>query len=117
MPLRTALVALAGLLLPVGLGLAMYFSSAGAIGASPPALPASLTVGRPAATTTAPAKERTKKRDRPAATTAVDDHGDRCSEPEHVNDPECVPGDDDNSGSGSNTGPGSDSSGPGSGDD
>jgi hypothetical protein len=116
MPLRTALLAVAGLVLPVGLGLAIYFSSAGAIGASPPALPASLTVGRPAATTTA--QERKKKRDRPAttATTTVDDHGGRCSEPEHLNDPECLSGDD-NSGSGSNSGPGSDSSGPGSGDD
>jgi hypothetical protein len=111
-PLRTVLLTLAGLALPVGLALAVYLSSAGTIAARPASLPvASETIGHPSH----PAKERANKRreDKPKSDSTTgattDDHGGTTTEDRSGS------GGDDNSGPGSSgSGSGSDNSGPGS---
>ena len=78
---RLFLVGLVGLSLPVGLALAVYLTSAGALASSEPL--ARVPTGTLAQPSTPP----------PARTTTTDDGprgSDRCGEPEHRLDPECT---------------------------
>ena len=129
---RPLLLALAGLLLPIGLALGIYLTSAGSLAAVPTVIEPPAQVARGTSTAT---QETTSTESTPTETTAGDDDEDvsgKCDEPEHRLDPECDPrnASDDSSGpgSGSNSGSGSsgsgssgsgggDSSGHGSGDD
>jgi uncharacterized membrane protein YgcG len=117
--LRTTLLALLGLALPVGLALAVYLSSADTITAAPVALPpAAETIAQPSARPNAQPKRVTKK-DRsqttqPSGTTStVDDHGGATST-DGLGGNSGPGGGGDSSGSGSS---GSGSSGSGSSDD
>jgi hypothetical protein len=124
---RPLLLALAGLLLPIGLALGIYLTSAGSLAAVPTVIDPPAQVARGTST----AQETSSTESTPTETTAGDDDrdagvSDKCDEPEHRLDPECDPRNarDDSSGpgSGSNSGSGSndsggDSSGHGSGDD
>jgi hypothetical protein len=113
--LRTVVVAIAGLALPVGLALAVYLASAGTIAARPPAVDFSgQQIGQPSAPDKAAKKPSAPRMEKAAgtgtgtsATGTTEDHGAATST-------------EDNSGPGGgasdNSGP-SDSSGPGSGSD
>ena len=108
--LALVLVALA---FPVGLALAVYLTAAPSWAAEP--VPAAITQRAIAE----PNSTKTERRE-PQQTTTDRSGSDRCLEPEHRLDPECISGsgsgsdDGDSSGSGS-SGSGSDNSGPGSG--
>lgn len=127
---RTLLLALAGLAFPVGLGLAVYVTSASSLAAVPTVISAPEQIAR-SATQTEPTTNPST-----APTTTDDDRDEprnedlpgKCRDPDHALDPDCDPptADDDSSGPGSgsddssgsdNSGSGSDSSGRGSGDD
>jgi uncharacterized membrane protein YgcG len=128
---RTLLLALVGLAFPVGLGLAVYVTSASSLAAVPTVISAPEQIGR-SATQTEPTTSSST-----APTTTDDDRDEprnedlpgKCKDPDHALDPDCDPptadddssgpgsGSDGSSGSGSNSGSGSDSSGRGSGDD
>ena len=114
---RPLLLALAGLLLPIGLALGIYLTSAGSLAAVPTVIEPPAQVARGTSTAT---QETTSTESTPTETTAGDDGRDadvsgKCDEPEHKLDPECDPRNarDDSSGPGS--GSDSDSSGQGSG--
>lgn len=130
---RPLLLALAGLLLPIGLALGIYLTSAGSLAAVPTVIDPPAQVARGTSTAT---QETSSTESTPTETTAGDDDrdagvSDKCDEPEHRLDPECDPrnarddssgpGSGSNSGSGSSgsgsSGSGDDSSGHGSGDD
>jgi hypothetical protein len=120
--LRTTLLALLGLALPVGLALAVYLSSAGTITAAPVALPpaAGETIAQPSERP----KRRETKRDPSQATqpsggtSTVDDHGGATTTDNHGGNSGPGGGDDSRSGSSGSGSSGSGSSGSGSsGDD
>ena len=116
--MRAGIVALVlvALAFPVGLALAVYLTAAPSLAAEP--VPAAITqraIAEPSSTST-------ERRESRKQTTTDRSGSDRCLEPEHRLDPECLSGsgsgsdDGDSSGSGSdNSGPGSDNSGSGSG--
>jgi hypothetical protein len=119
MSAKALLLALAGLLLPVGLALGVYLSSAGSLAAVPTVIEPPIHLARGATTAETTGPETT-----PTETTGGDDDRrnedlpGKCRDPEHQLDPDCDPRtaeDDDSSGSGS--GSDDDSSGPGSGSD
>jgi hypothetical protein len=116
--LRTVLTAIAGLALPVGLALAVYFASAGTIAATPASVDVSAQRIAQPSSPKAEKRETRKERnsDSDSGTTTSDDHG---GETEPRDDHGGSSGSDsDNSGSGSlNSGSGSSNSGPGGGDD
>jgi hypothetical protein len=125
---RALLLALAGLLLPVGLALGVYLTSAGSLAAVPTVIEAPAPIARSAAPTETTGT--TTGQDTTPTQTTDDDLPGKCKDPEHRLDPDCDPrtaeDDDDSSGPGSgsdddSSGEGSggddDSSGPGSGDD
>jgi uncharacterized membrane protein YgcG len=132
---RALLLALAGLLLPVGLALGVYLTSAGSLAAVPQVIEPPDQIARSAATTETVGTTTTGPETTPTETTGGDDddRGDdlpgKCKDPDHQLDPDCDPrtaedDDDDSSGPGSGSdggssghGGGGDSSGPGSGDD
>jgi hypothetical protein len=124
-PIRSLLLAFAGLCLPLALALAVYLTSARSLAAPPPigAVPTQIAKASPKTPTTT--SKANKKRE---------DRSGNCDEAEHANDPKCRGGtttsqsgssgsgssgsDDDSSGSGpSGSGSDDDSSGKGSGDD
>ena len=117
--LRNVLAAIVGLMLPIGLALAVYLASAGAIAATPEPLQISAErIAQPSSggVKETPKKQARKERKRSAdgsaasGTTTVDDHG-GVVEPGDDNGGTST-GSDDNSGSGSsNSGSGSDDSG------
>lgn len=116
---RALLLALAGLLLPVGLALGVYLTSAGSLAAVPTVIEPPAQVARSATTETAETPTQTD-----TTTTETTDGGDddlpgKCKDPDHALDPDCDPRsaqDDDSSGRGSGgSGGGGDSSGKGSG--
>jgi hypothetical protein len=129
---RALLLAVAGLLLPVGLALGVYLTSAGSLAAVPTVIEPPAQIARSAAPTETTGTT-TGQDTMPTQTTGDDDRDDlpgKCKDPEHRLDPDCDPRtaeeDDDSSGPGSgsdddSSGEGSggddDSSGPGSGDD
>ena len=119
---RPLLLALAGLLFPIGLALGIYLTSAGSLAAVPTVIEPPAQVARGTSTAT---QETTSTESTPMETTAGNDDRDedvsgKCDEPEHRLDPECDPrnASDDSSGpgSGSNSGSGSSGSGGGGGD-
>ncbi len=131
----TFLIAAAiGLLLPLGLALAVYVASAASLDEPAGVRVGSQPLGRVTVTTdvrTATAPTTTEE----VTTEHDDDRSGKCDEPEHRSDPDCVGGagattdeddsgrgrgrgdDDDDSGDSSGSGSGSDSSGSGSGGD
>jgi hypothetical protein len=114
--LRTALLAFAGLVLPVGLALAVYLSSAGTIAAEPVSLPlSSETIAQPSTPAKAPADKRPARKPKTqstSGTTTGDDGGGTTTDDRSGGGG----GGDDNSGAGSSdSGSGSNNSGPGSG--
>ena len=122
---RAKMIALvvAGIVLPVALAFSAYLISRSTVGeaGTVPALdrPAD---GTPAASATpAPSPSESQKGPSESGATApaplaTDDHGGKCSEPEHTADPSCVDGGSGGSGSsGSGGGGGDDSSNSGSG--
>jgi hypothetical protein len=117
--LRTFLVALAGLALPVGLALAVYFSSASTIAATPVALPPSaIGTADPEALKVKPKPDK-KHDDKTGAGTTTDDHGGATTSGSSTSGGTSTAdhsGSDDRSGTGS-SGPGSDDSHSGSGGD
>jgi len=130
---RPLLLALAGLLLPIGLALGIYLTSAGSLAAVPTVIEPPAQIARGTSTST---QETTSTEPTPTETSGGDDDRDedvsgKCDEPEHKLDPECDPrtarddssgpGSGDSSGggsggSGSNSGSGSSGSGGGGGD-
>jgi hypothetical protein len=129
---RTLLLALLGLAFPVGLGLAVYATSASSLAAVPAVVSAPVKLGRSAGTTepatTAPTTtSRTTTGDDDREEPRNEDLPGKCKDPDHKLDPDCDPrtADDDSSGpgsgsddsSGSGSGSDDDSSGKGSGDD
>jgi uncharacterized membrane protein YgcG len=117
---KALLLALAGLLLPVGLALGVYLTSAGSLAAVPTVIEPLDTIAR-SATTTEPTETTTEQGTTTTETTGGDDDRNddlpgKCEDPDHRLDPDCDPRtaqDDDSSGHGS--GSGEDSSGSGSG--
>jgi uncharacterized membrane protein YgcG len=116
---RGLLFSVLGLVLPIGVALAAYGVSARSFDTEPPLV----TVERiaepqsPSATLSPTPSPATVVAPTPFETGSPDDRGGRCSEPEHIGDPECLSGGDtDNSGpgGGGNSGSGSGSSGSGS---
>jgi uncharacterized membrane protein YgcG len=112
---RPLLLALAGLLLPIGLALGIYLTSAGSLAAVPTVIEPPAQVARGTSTST---QETSSTESTPTETTAGDDEdvSGKCDEPEHRLDPECDPrnASDDSSGPGSGSNSGSGSSGSGS---
>lgn len=112
---RPLLLALAGLLLPIGLALGIYLTSAGSLAAVPTVIEPPAQVARGTSTST---QEKSSTESTPTETTAGDDEdvSGKCDEPEHRLDPECDPrnASDDSSGPGSGSNSGSGSSGSGS---
>jgi hypothetical protein len=99
-------LAVAGLAFPIGLALAVYVTSAPSLSAAP--VPAAITERAIAE----PSPRTTTERER---TTTDEGGSDRCLEPEHRLDPECISRSSGSGSSGSdNSGSGSDSSGSGS---
>ncbi|MGH7359041.1 MAG: hypothetical protein ACREJR_09520 [Candidatus Rokuibacteriota bacterium] len=117
---RALLLAVVGLLLPAGLALGVYVSSAGSLAAVPTVIDPPVKIARATTTETQPTTEST-----PTTTSGDDDGRDddlsgKCKDPEHSLDPDCDPrsaADDDDDSSGHGSGSDDDSSGPGSGDD
>jgi hypothetical protein len=120
--LRTALIALVGLALPIGLALAVYFASAGTIAATPASIDVTTRIGQPGSDENSDSRREKREKERPeggtttSGTTTREDISGPCDEAEHADDPRCSgSGDGDNSGSGSsNSGSGSSNSGSGS---
>jgi hypothetical protein len=113
--LRLGLVVVAAVFLPLALAAAAVLISR--VGASTtPIVPLPAEVSHQADSTpnesSIPSQSSSPSAsESPAATPTVDDHGDRCSEPEHSNDPSC------DSDSGGSSGSSGGSGGSGSGDD
>jgi uncharacterized membrane protein YgcG len=133
---RALLLALAGLLLPVGLALGVYLTSAGSLAAVPTVIEPPAHIARSATTTEATDTTTEQGTTTTETTGGGDDRDDdlpgKCEDPDHRLDPDCDPRtaqDDDSSGHGSGSGEdssgsgsggpggGGGSSGPGSGDD
>jgi hypothetical protein len=131
---RTKVIALGflGIVVPVALGLTAYLVSRSAIGSAGPIpslthAPSQTDSSLMESPTREPSPSRTGDAEQgsnpgsatapaPQVTaTATDDHGGKCSEPDHSTDPSC--GTDDSSGKGSGGGDDSSNSGHGSGDD
>jgi hypothetical protein len=115
--LRTALIALVGLALPIGLALAVYFASAGTIAATPASIDVTTRIGQPGSDDNSDSRREKREKERPesgtttSGTTTSEDISGPCDEAEHADDPRCSGGGD-NSGSGSsNSGSGSSNSG------
>ena len=111
---RPLLLALAGLLLPIGLALGIYLTSAGSLAAVPTVIEPPAQVARGTSTAT---QETTSTESTPTETTAGDDEdvSGKCDEPEHRLDPECDPRNASDDSSGPGSGSDGDSSGEGSG--
>ena len=120
---RALLLAFVGLLLPAGLALGVYVSSAGSLAAVPTVIEPPAKIAR--AATTTETQPTTGSSTTPTTTRGGDDDlPGKCKDPDHRLDPDCDPrsaADDDD---GDSSGPGSggddrgdDSSGPGSGGD
>jgi hypothetical protein len=115
---RVKLISLgvAGIVLPVALVFSAYLIARGSIGpaGTVPPVPQTRVSETPSHSATA-TPSQSPKEDRTGG--APDDHGGRCSEPEHVNDPSCSSGSSgsDSSGSGSGSSGGDDSPNSGSG--
>jgi hypothetical protein len=117
---RALLLAFVGLLLPAGLALGVYVSSAGSLAAVPTVIEPPANIAR-AATTETDAQPTTESSTTPTTTRGDDDLPGKCKDPDHRLDPDCDPrsaeDDDDDDSSGPGSGSDDDSSGPCSGDD
>jgi hypothetical protein len=110
--MRVVLLSVVGVAVPVALALGAYGVSARTFDAETP-LVAVERIAEPQSPPPSPTPSHTPT---PSATASPDDESGRCSEPEHRDDPECLPGGgEDNSGPGGGNS-GSDNSGPGGGD-